>query len=239
MKFPQWAPPILLGAVEHYTQVANEGGPEAAQCADFAEMWRRLLTRPEMEFVWPWIINTTGFGLCEYLGFFRQFGSIVEDFHSAPRLSEAAYSAEMREIATMAASLAARIRKFSGTGLGRSPFNSILWPDNKEFELRDQFSESGEFRVFQKMTSEFPTVAQHLDRLEDVARSEERFQYSRLPVSRKSNDFRAYLIREIRNYFLMFPEGHSPSRIATICSVALDDPDITPDLVRALVKRGT
>jgi hypothetical protein len=244
MRYPDWAPADVIKCIELYDQLARErDGYEAAHCDYMAALWRRLATRPEMESVWPWILEKTELPLYENGEFFSGLGITIERFNVLPKLSGVAYEKEMIQIAEMAAALSPRLKKFeASTSLHGNPFVDIHWNIHKSMELMDRF-ETGQTPLFYMLNAEFPSIAEHLDRLEAEARKEALFQASRLRVSRKSNDFRAYFIREVNCHFMTFnakgDHSPSPSKVATICSVALDDPDITPDLVRKVGKPGT
>lgn len=238
MRFPTWAPQILIGAIEQYEQKGREADGDPEQCKLLADIWRRLLTRPEMEMVWPWIYQTTaGIELYDRRGFFFRVGTDVERFYKLPKLSQPAYSREMMDISNMAAALALRVKQFSFPGLNSSPFDSTVMRLEQQWKVRGELNNAEEFNLFFKLIAEFPNIHEHLERLRDDAELESELQLARLPVSRKASDFRAYFIREVSEYFGVFPNGHSPSRIATICSVALEDPDIDVALIRALTAR--
>jgi hypothetical protein len=240
VKFPRWAPAEITNICALYDQGANESGANGELCGTLSAMWLRLLTRPEMELIWPWIIRTTSDHKLydRQFGFAYQFGTIIESFNICPRLSEQSYAKEMREIAAMASELAERLEKLEarvpyGPGDPFTPYR-LLPPhlsDPYQAEGPEPFN-SEQSRLHHRLAS--VTIGEHLRYLEKAAKSEEKEQYGRLPVSRKANDFRAYLIREVAKYFYSFSDDFSPSKIATICSVALDDPDITPDLVRKI-----
>lgn len=241
MKLPKWAPPELANTSELFEQQAKVEGANVARCMQLSGMWSRLVTRPEMEAVWPWISKTkASFQFFEPYGFVYQFGAAVENFYAAPRLSEKAYAKEMREIATLASILAERLEKFEArmryaVGDPFSPHNLLPTHLSDPYQVAepDKFNSEQSLRHHRLANV---TIAEHLRFLEKAAGEEEKEQLSRLRVSRKANDFRTYLIREVAAYFLSMLEEAPPSKIATICSVALDDPDITPDLVRKIAK---
>lgn len=243
MKIPHWAPSELANASELFEQQAKVEGADVARCMQLSGMWFRLLTRPDMETVWPWISRTkTSFQFFEPYGFVYQFGVAVENFYACPRLSEKAYAKEMREIAALASILAERLERLEARmpyGVG-DPFSPHkLLPTH----LADpyQVTEPNEFNPEQSLLHHrlaSVTITEHLRYLEKAAEVEEKEQHSRLRVSRKANDFRTYLIREVAAYFLWILEEAPPSKIATICSVALDDPDVTPDLVRKIAREA-
>lgn len=240
MKLPSWAPTELADLCRAFDQIAEEGGADAEQCRMLSAMWLRLLTRPEMELVWPWIMRlTAGHDLYDrQFGFVSQFGVIVESFHTCPRLSQQSYAKEMREIAEMASALATRLETLEARvpyGVG-DPFDPYeMLPEH----LRDPYQGNGPFNPEQSRQYHWlasRTISEHLRSLEEKANLEEKEQHSRLPVSRKANDFGAYLIRELDKYFRSFSEDVSPSKLATICSVALDDPRKNGDFVSKILK---
>lgn len=236
MKFPNWAPRILLGAVEHYEGEARKGGPNAPQCELLAAMWQRLLTRTEMESVWPWILETTqDFELYERMGFFYEFAMDIERFYALPKLSEAAYAVEMEEIAKMAAALSGRLKQFESPVPSGNPFWRLHMPWSRWDELSKLLWNN--MSLLPKVAGQFPTITEMLDLLKDEAKKEAELQLSRLPVSRKTKELKPYLIREVIAYFKYFDNGYSPAKIATICSVALDDAAIDGGLVGKYAKQ--
>lgn len=237
MKFPNWAPSALFPAVEHYAEEGRKGGENAPQCALLAEMWQRLLTRPEMESIWPWIIEVTdGIELYGRMGFFREFGMSIERFHVLPKLSEAAYATEMEEIAKMAVALSDRLKQFESCVPGGNPFAALHMPLRKWDELSLLMKDNLE--MLPKMMRQFPSMTEMLDLLTLEARKEAELQIDRLPVSRKSKELKPFLIREVLAYFRSFENGYSPSKIATICSVALEDASIDGGLIGKYAKQA-
>lgn len=237
MKFPSWAPSVLCEAVEHYESAARKGGENAPQYELLAGIWQRLLTRPEMESVWPWILETTGqFELYRRMGFFNEFSMSIERFYALPKLSEAAYAIEMEEIAEMAAALSGRLKKFETSVPGGNPFYRLHLPWERWDKLTKLLMDN--MQLFPKVIKEFPSVTQLLDLLRDDAKKEAELQLSRLAVSRKSKELKPFLIREVVTYFKYFDNGYSPSKIAAICSVALDDASIDGGVVGKYAKQA-
>lgn len=238
MKLPKWAPEILGGAIDHYEAHAEKGGIDAPQCKLLAEIWQRLLTRPEMESVWPWILETTAeFELYDRMGFFYEFAMSIERFYALPKLSEAAYALEMEEISKMAAALSARMRKFEAPVPGGDPFGFVNMPMSKWEGLSRLLIESDKLDLLPKILGQFEPITELLDMLADETKKESELQMHRLPVSRKSRELKPFLIREMVTYFKYFNNGYSPSKIATICSVALDDATIDGGLVGKYAKQ--
>lgn len=238
MKLPKWAPDFLGAAIDQYAAQAEKGGAEAPQCKLLAEIWQRLLTRPEMEPIWPWIIETTAeFALYERMGFFRELGMSIERFYALPKLSEAAYALEMEEISNMAAALSARLRKFEAPVPGGDPFGFVHMPMSKWEGLSKLLMENDKLELLPKILGQFEPITDLLDILANETKKEAELQLHRLPVSRKSRELKPFLIREMVTYFKYFDNGYSPSKIATICSVALDDPAIDGGLVGKYAKQ--
>jgi hypothetical protein len=240
MKFPGWAPANLGTVVKAYADQAEKGEADAPQCKLLAEIWQRLLTRPEMENIWPWILQTTAaFELYNRMGFFHELSYSIERFYRLPRLSETAYTLEMQGISDMAADLCTRLRKFEAPVPGGRPFEFVHMPTSKRTSLSKLLSENNHLDMLPLMLGQFKTITELLENLAKEAKTEARQQAYRLPVSRKSRDLKPFFLREMISYFQSFSNGYSPSKIATICGVALDDPSIDGGLVGKYAKQTT
>jgi hypothetical protein len=241
-KFPDWAPPQIVDAIA-FMQADDSRHEQFSGYQDnlgrMIEMWTRLSTRPEMKPVWEWYFASDLskiFGFHDHRSLFYCASVIDEVFPVAPKLSSQAYKVEMNEIAALANKLADKMRKFDFPTENTFALHNIVSP----LYLDDADDATNEDRLSSWMdaTRHFdrwiPSMPDLLNRIEAFAIREGHEQWSRLPMSRKVNGpsaYRSFFIRTVAYHF-----DRSPARIAIFCSVALDDPDITADMVRKLIK---
>lgn len=242
MNYPDWVPPTVVDRLGQYKQIQDAGNvwPTFQIEVDILE---RLASRPEMEKVWSFIINRGGE---EFLtangGLIGSIPRAIQHFNHAPHLSPADYKAEMLEIAKLAETLSVKLRKFCvAGGYNPFPFDSLL--NEQQFEEsykrmgRPQDEPMKKFRFGSFLDGSLPKLNFLMKGLAIRARSESEHQTSRFGLPRKVKDenlFRTYFIKQIGNYFFNHYADYSPARLATFCSCALDDADITPTLVRKI-----
>jgi hypothetical protein len=243
MNYPKWVPASIVGRLAEYAEVKRSGRIWETFNIEF-DIWHRLATRPEMEPVWDFIVKcvpadelTTNGGLT------GNIDRAVRYFHTSPRLSPPDYKKEMLEIAKLADALSLKLRKFceADTVYNPFPYHSIFNSEQLDITAQRQKEpissrrDRGLFRY--KLDYCVPLLDVQLKGLANRAKTEAEDQAYRLALPRKVNDenlFRTYFVKKIGDYFFLHCADYSPSRLAIFCGVALDDPDITPDLVRKL-----
>jgi len=257
--FPTWTPIAFQNLINGYNEFLSDS--RSSEHADLeaikrdAEIWTRLTTRPEMESVWKFILARDEFSFFadpENLarangGLVAKLGRYLRAYHSAPILSEREYKNEMLEISKLAERLSGKLKKFCDAGFSQNPFSNSSMFTFEEIERFGRFIDPKLFENKKHSTRSItaylldlrlPLVNHQLHALALRAKNElndPRHKLQRLP--RKVGDanvFRTYFISVVRNIFLGdFADG-SHARLATFCSVALDDPEITADLVRQI-----
>ena len=171
-------------------------------------------------------------------------------FDEAPILSPQEYKEEMLEISKMAEKLSVKLKKFNDAYFLYDPFvNQTMFSREQIETIAEKLVNPKFFESKKSYQSERSITAHLLDHylppfnvqlhnLSMRAKSEFEDPHHRLHrLPRKVSDnnvFRTYFISVVRNIFLAdFGDG-SHTRLATFCSVALDDPEITPNLVRKI-----
>jgi hypothetical protein len=248
MIFPTWVPMAIAEWVsEYHTSMAEDadcGRDDVGSAAFIIKIWIRLATRPEMESVWNFISTSdTGLALTSNGGLVGMINRGLRRYAANPKLSPKAYSDELSEIAKLADSLSRKLKKFVDAEADHNnpfPLHSLLSDDQKQ---RAKGMMSAEILASRRGMSAYaiayylPPIDELLIGLSGRAKTESVEQFYKLKLPRKVNDknlFRTYFIREVADYFFMQCADYSPTRIAAFSSVALDDPDITADLVRKL-----
>lgn len=224
MSYPKYVPASIVEWLNEHRNTSQAQTP-GADPLKIVEIWHRLATRPEMEVVWHFISR---FDRAPFLPLVANGGLLgtinrrLIAYHFAPKLSPTDYRDEMSEIARMAAALAAKLKRFSDADVGcYNPFPPQVLLG----------------KVAKAVDEHLPAIDAQLIVLANRAKVESVDQMHRLPLPRKVNDkntLRTYFVRIVADHFFMMYADYSPSRIAIFCSVALDDPDITPDLIRKL-----
>lgn len=248
MNIQPWVPASIAERVSEYerqiTEISN-GDISYNDAEKFiSEIWIRLATRPEMHAVWTFISQ---FGepskLVSNGGMLGIINRNVRRYFSNPKLTPVAYKDEMVEIAKLADMLARKLSKFSNIGASQQNlFTLHAMLSDLEFRRASELIDPAilstrSLSVGAALNSFLPRIDEQLRGLASHARSEASEQMYRLRLPRKVNDkhtFRTYFIRNIADYFFTFGADYSPTRISIFCSVALDDADITPDLVSKL-----
>lgn len=242
MRYPKWTPKELIDEITRYDEAPTLGQVNA----DFVCICRLLATRPEMESIWPWLLQTGIRDPWAPDGFLATLWESLAAFDASPKLSTTRYEKAMNEIAKTASILVDQLKKFEdATWFNQNPFEHLHfqhWEFSKRLAAltkRDMTEGSELVRtdLYYSTVANFPGISEHLHLLIDAATTESISQRFRMTVSKKSKDFRTYFIRAVAHHIRSnHDEGeYSPSKVATICSVALDDADITSDLVRKLV----
>src|SRR5438067_1697397 len=117
MQAPNWAPQILVEWFSYYEKELNLNGtvlPAHEEIPNLIEMWRRLLTRPEMELIWHFIVSRhCNISLIANGGILGTINRDVSHYAKSRKVSPTHYKEEMNEIATLAATLARKIQNYS------------------------------------------------------------------------------------------------------------------------------
>lgn len=252
MRMPSWAPTPLAEWLESYIKHAEEHGPRFVECEGVPELkdiWCRLLTRPEMEVVWKYIEEAeTSLSLTSNGGLLGTVNRAIEYYISARRISPAHYKEEMADIASLAEALARKIKNYSSANsfglFNPFPIDSLMSKDqlfSAGKMLRSDFLEpspvTGVSRTATALNWHLPAAHEILEGLARRASNESEHQSSRLRLPTKTKGatvFRTYFARYVADWLVMHRLDYSPTKIATFCSVALDDPDLTPDLIRKI-----
>lgn len=243
MSYPKWVPASIVGRLAEYAEIKRGGHTWETFNTEF-DIWHRLATRPEMEPVWDFVVKcvpvdelTTNGGLT------GNINRAIRYFHTSPRLSPPDYKKEMLEIAKLADALSLKLRKFCEADAVYNPFpyHSIFNSEQLEIaakRLSESISSRRDREIFRyKLDYSVPMLDFQLKGLANKAKTEAEDQSYRLSLPRKINDenlFRTYFVKKVGDYFFLHYADYSPSRLAIFCGVALDDPDVTPDLVRKL-----
>lgn len=241
MKFEKWAPLLVREALDRWEKSPlHSTQPEYAQTMQ--DIWRNLASKEEMKNEWLWIIQTAPDPRDGDPSFVDAIDIGMMDFFSLPHLSEPVYSEEMREIAELSEKLASKLEKFNSYLPFRNPFSpNMLFTE----EYRDRFPLliNGDVESDQRL--EFllgiglPTAYDQARRIADRATEEASKPFSRLELSRKAKDesaFRSYFITRVANFFAIVHMQYSPTRLATICRLALNDSAIDPRMVNRLTR---
>ncbi|MDQ1923210.1 hypothetical protein [Massilia pseudoviolaceinigra] len=252
MSFPNWAPPEIieyLTELSDYRRLGVLSEDEAAITLRFHEMWTRLITRTEMELVWRFIIGLDNQVICTLRtngGLIATVNRAMRNYEENPKFTQRGYKEEMQEIARLADILARKLSKFSNAGASYNPFPLHSLLDSEQIERArlmmhpDILSRRRTLAPF-SLTYYLPAIDKQLTRLSKNAIEEAVQQSNKLRLPRKVNDkntFRTYFTKVIVDFFFITYADYSPSRIAIFCSVALDDPDITPNLVGKIFPLG-
>lgn len=202
-----------------------------------------------MELVWRFIIGLDNQVMCTLRtngGLLATVNRAVRNYEENPKFTRRGYEEEMHEIAKLADTLARKLSKFSNAGACYNPFPLHSLLDSEQIERArlmmhpDILSRRRALAPF-SLTYYLPAIDKQLTRLSKSAIEEAVRQSSKLRLPRKVNDkntFRTYFTKVIVDFFFITYADYSPSRIAIFCSVALDDPDITPNLVGKIFPLG-
>lgn len=240
--YPNWVPLQIVERVQEYEEIIRTGDKWPSFDCEY-NIWRRLATRPEMESVWNFITGTVGSeSLLTNGGLSGKVNRAIRYFFSSPRLSPADYKKEMLEIAKLANTLSKKIKKFCDAG-PYNPFEYAMVFTNEQLKislerLGEKYDDNrGRSWNGYYLDSCMPTFDYQIKGIANRAQIESLEQTHKLRLPRKVKDenlFRTYFIKVIGDYFFVSCADYSPARLATFCSVALDDIDISPDLARKL-----
>jgi hypothetical protein len=244
MKYPDWIPASVAEWINRYEEALSSGNYPETVPLEF-EIWRRLLTRPEMESVWDFILATVDHpeSLLTNGGLTGKINRAIRYFFTSPRLSPADYKREMLEIAKMADALANKLKKFYDAASPHNPFTYRALLNSDQLAIvskrlgKENDDDRGWWKIGNRLDYCLPQFDFQLKGLANRAKLESEDQSYKMPLPRKINDenlFRTYFIKVVGDYFFVQCADYSPTRLATFCSVALDDPDVTPDLARKL-----
>lgn len=254
MTYPKWAPIEIISYVkEHELRLTFQQECQADEKEVLQrdiEMWRRLITRPEMEALWK-IIN--GNPEDEILmpratEVLNQVGDIRKAYDAVDKISIKDYKQDLKEIADLASKLSKKLFKYNAASDENNPFlyrlllanenlnvlSKVLKPKTYDPELRDLWWCG---RPEHYIDHVLPSIDKLLKLLSDAAKEEMEGKKLRLNLPTKvraETAFRTYFIKSIGFYLTRLCNQYSPSAIATFCSVALDDDTITADLAGKL-----
>lgn len=249
MTFPEWVPHSIAQRVSEYKEHLDTIDPVDKKAITLrAEMWNRLATRPEMEKFWKYIEknNCLTFSLTANGGLLGHINRYVEKYNQSPLFSPTDYKKEMLEIAKIATSLTRKLKKFSDAEeVGGNPFIYGYVLSKPQIQkaiglVRPDLIKPGAneaFYVRSALNYYLPNFKEQLESLALVAKNEATDKGHLLPLPRKvkyTNNFRTYFVRVVTKYLITACYDFSPSIIATFCTVALDDPEITSDVVRKI-----
>ncbi len=207
-------------------------------------MLTRLATRPEMEVFWQDFLECLHKNAPDmddgriYMEIF-EIVSLKEEYFSSARLTEKEYEEELNDISELADALSKKTRKFTSFPAFNNPFKFSRFFTEGEFDL---FSSKVHHDGYLNMVSRekrfehiTPPMHKMFENLRDYSKEEATRKHSRMELPRRvraKNAFRTYFVQEVASRFAPIYKGNAPSKIATFCSVALDDPDINSDMVR-------
>jgi hypothetical protein len=249
MSFHDWAPISLIQRINEYDAFladdSNSKNIKFKQIASDAEMWRRLATRPEMKEVWLFISGLTDTrSLTTNGGLIGVIGRELNSYRENPKFTVKEYELEMLAIAKLAKSLSKKLQKFSEPHATQNPFRFSYHLNSEQLEKAGDIIKSelleGAFKksnIAHLLDSHMPNINSQLNGLERRAKDESKEQYHRIKLPRRTRDknvYRTHFISLIKDYFFREYADYSPSRISIFCSVALDDSEISLDLVRKL-----
>jgi hypothetical protein len=250
MTYPTWTPAQLITLIEDYDallQTSKLAHEDTAELQRRASMWARLATRKEMERVWLFIAGADGLeNLQTNGGLAGRIDRAMTSFQMSPRLSKADYKAEILEISQLANALSNKLQKFCASESVQNFFRYGSLLEKQHLEgikniirpelLKHRHGFTDQMAIY-ALDESLPSIHLQIKSLGQNAKSEAADQAYRLRLPRKTNDkntFRTYFIRIISDHFFINFADFSPTRIAIFCGVALDDPEITADLVRKL-----
>lgn len=229
MNFPNWAPLEIIDYLSELSEYRNGGAlsdDEAAITLRFQEIWTRLVTRPEMEIVWRFLLTSNDRKISLSLrtngGLLASVNRVIQHYELNPKLSPKAYEEEMREIAKLAETLARKLKKFRNAESPYCPFPLHSLLDSAQIERArlmmhpDILARRRDLAPW-SLTYYLPAIDEQLGRLSTNATAEAEHQAHRLRLPRKVNDkntFRTYFVRKVVDYFFVMFADYSPTRIA-------------------------
>lgn len=239
MAFPEWAPDDL---VDYYSEL-NKLGDEYPAAKEHQEIVYRLMTRPEMEKVWLWhsksrpcVPPSANGGVVGSL--LRAF----EEFNSFAKASPSERVQDFAEIRKLASQLSVKLHKYRNERYANITNYKRLIPEKYDSplieSLREDFKknladqrESGD-RHFPYWNELLPPLATILENLSNAADSIDPNLMPTPAKIKQDGALSTYLIKHISFSasmgFVVIPSTH----LATIVSVALDDPSINFDKAR-------
>lgn len=252
MKFKEWTPEDLITVVNDYLTYLDENldlsTKSKSEIIFRKKMWERLAVRPEMEGFWKSFNKSnkdSDLSLMANGGLFSRIEKGLNAYCINPRFTESDYKKEMIEIEKLATQLSNKIRKFSTADRSFDPFSHSNLLTKLQLEkaknmilpnlIESKYCSNSAARF--TLDSYLPSLKSQLDRVSEISKIESVEKSFRFRMPKKSNDknaFRTYFIRLVCENILVWYNGYSPAKIAIFCSVALDDSEITPDLVRKL-----
>jgi hypothetical protein len=260
MKYLSCVPAYMLELFSKYEEISNSSKDpkqwKYLKTFQFEyDLWQRLATRPEMESVWILLANAMPSqhiaSLNEIIangGLVARANHAIRCFNTSAHLSPVNYKKEMVEISLLAKTLSNKLKKFcaSASASTNKPFTygSLLSSDQMQHVMG--IVESNELHFNEqnfnfRLDHYFPPMDELLKQLSAVAEQESKDQTHRLKLPKKINDetlFRTYFVRVMGDFFYEYCANYSPSMLSIFCRCALDDPNITPDLVRRLYTIG-
>lgn len=254
MAYPDWAPIEIVSFIKEHEDRINSQlewqSNEKEILQRDVDMWRRLVTRPEMEKIWRKIKGDD-----KNRGWITKVDSVVhvvsnirKDYDNGVRLTVKDYETDLKDIVYLASLLSKKLHKFTVASEENNPFLYRLLLGNENLDLLSkvikQKTYDPEFRDLwwcyrpeHYIDHVLPSIDKLLVLLSNAARVESEEKELRLSLPTKvgaESAFRTYFIKSIGRYLTRSWGQYSPSNIAAFCSVALDDAAINPDLVGAL-----
>lgn len=262
MKFQTWVPPELVetyrALVEDERQfstlviTAEELETHANRCGfaswiEFDEcrklqlgILHRFLIRAELESVWNGLKLVKSPGKTAASWVYWQTSRAAERWYQIAKLSSANRAAEYKKISALASELAAVLEKYE---LGHEfDFRLAALFGNNYTEkmlkvLHPKLLENENLQVKVLYQKVLPTLPEMLMQLAEIA-SEGSIDARPSPVRKinASTAFRTFLIGRLGQCFERMGE-YSHTTVAACVAVALDDPDVTPDLVSHIYQK--
>ena len=262
MKYPAWAPPELVDLLGKYeleekefnhlkigieslnNYAWNEGLPNWSEYKKILEFKKaalaRLITRPEMESVWKWVIKENfKLSLMANGGLFGNFLRAVDTWYSTAQVPQSERNDDFKEIAKLARTLAVKLQKYRGEF--HQPINSYmaLFPSpfkekyQKKYDERDVNNPKQFMIPIKHLALTIPTLPELLNELAILALNNQIDLPSYFPKKiTAENAFRTYLINNMIQKIYSLGSTPPPSIVSKFIGVALDDYSVTPDIVR-------
>lgn len=249
MIFHSWVPKSVVNQVTTYFNQPSGATKFEIKTGDgvldVAEMWKRLAMCHEMETVWKFIsTRNPSIELTSNGGLLGKVNRAMASYLENPKLTPADYKTEMKEIAKLSELLARKIKKFDGENGAYTtfPLHSLLNNHQlaqAEIMMRPEVVSGNNVMRGKCWILDYcmPSISTQIEALAKIADSESKQQNMRFKLPRKvkgKNAFRTYFVRIVADYFFCMYADYSPARLSIFCSTALDDVEITPDLIRKL-----
>jgi hypothetical protein len=190
-----------------------------------------------MEAVWNWIVERhIPVSVMSYHGVVGRILRAMEDWVKANRSPDSERRADFREIARIASLLARKVRKYRGEIVG---FHELPGLVSEEYEqvlskfLHPDLVRQPKYSLRVYLRSFLPPIEDVLERMAARAKENSAALTSTFPKKiRAKSAYRTFIVRACTDITFSSTGCYSPSIVAALASVVLDDTGITADTVR-------